>query len=133
MDIDQIGTTENEKLRWYPMRHPLSGIELLVRYASPTRQTEFRRLCLRKGVACHVRGGGIEAAEGRFGDFLVEMARFYVVDWRGVTVKETGEPAPYDAVRLGKVLGALGSALEDLNTAISEGEFFFESGDGVST
>jgi hypothetical protein len=106
---------------------PLAGVEVLVQYASPADGEKFRRKMRSLGIFRET-----EVADGRAQDYLVEFCKAYVKDWRG-DVSRGGEPVQYEPESLARVMGAIGSALQEITEAVGRQDAFFASGGSVST
>lgn len=105
------------------MTGPLEGVELLIRYASPECQKEFRRLLMTRGIMRPARDGReAEINQGRERDYCSAFAHHFVRDWRG----DIRPPqAPYDADKMGAVLFSVTSAVNYLHEQIGNEPLFF--------
>ena len=133
MPVNLEDLTAGVRTSWLKLSGPLDGVEVLVQYASPVEGEKFRRRMRSFGIMRDVKNGTEEIAEGRTRDYLVQFCQTYVKDWKGVTTKESGEPAPYSAEKLADVMGAVGSAFREIHAAIGREESFFGNGGDGST
>jgi hypothetical protein len=122
-----LTTLDQERRRWIQMSGALTGVELEVRHSGPKEQERFRQALIRSGVM-KPSPSGVEINSGREADFFKAYAEKYVTGWRG-DIQPEG--APYDAAKMGAVLGAVNGALEQITRALGEeADFFPQSGGG---
>lgn len=118
---------DGERQRWLKLSGPLAGGELFLKYASPREGEKFRRRLQNLGILRPTKDGGQEIAQGRDGDYLIEFCKFYVLDWRQITINGVAEP--YTPERLANILAQVGSALREVTEATAREEGFFENGE----
>lgn len=120
-----LESLDQDREQWFSLGGPLKGVDLKVRYASPSYGEKFRRLLLQKQIYKQTREGN-ELVPGRDADYILEFCRHYVTDWRGV-VNGEGKAATYRPEDLTRVLKEVGSALLAVSEFISQEEMFFTS------
>lgn len=120
LDLSKI---EEPKRRWISLGGALAGVEVEIRHVGPKDQERFRQKLMRSGI---LKDTGI--ASGRETDFFRAYAEAFITDWRG-DIKPEG--TPYDAEKMGRVLGAYSVAFEQVGKAVAEEADFF-SGNGVA-
>jgi hypothetical protein len=124
INLDDFGGV---KTRWVALSGPLTGVEVLVQYASPEEGDRFRRRMRSHGI---LRDSG-EIADGRMLDHWTEFCSTFVKDWRG-DVSRGGKPAEYSPKDLALVMLAVGSALREITEAVARQDAFFANGDSSS-
>jgi len=128
-DLDEL--TKPHRTNWIALAAPLSGVEVLIQYASPNDSERFRRRLRQTGIT---KAGETEPTDGRWPDYLREFCKTFIKDWRGVTAKRgDAEDAPYDSDKMAEILGAVGSAFREIHEAIGREHDFFESAGNGST
>jgi hypothetical protein len=126
LDLEQIAKPKN---RWLSLTGQLSGVDVLVRYATPKEQERFRQKLVREGVLKTSQGSS-SINMGREDDFFSAFAKSYILDWRG-DIKPEG--TTYDAGQMGRILGASQSAFSQISDAVTEeADFLAENVDESS-
>jgi hypothetical protein len=120
IDLNDLDTVRK---RWLPLQGQLVGVEVLIKYASPRNQEQFRQKLARSGVLKSGKGAGWEINTGREDDFFRMFAQFYILDWKGDIRPEGTE---YSPEAMGRVLGSYQPAFDQVSSAVSEDADFFE-------
>lgn len=123
-DIEELGRPRSA---FVALDGPAEGVEIEVCYATPVEAQRWRNRLRSRGIL----NKNDDIASGQEKAYCEEFVRQYVRGWRGVNVKATGEPAPYDAGRMALILTTVSSAFRMLNEAVGqEVRFFTRNGSG---
>lgn len=127
IDLDRL---DAPKQRWIGLPVPLAGVEILLKHCSPRDGERFRQKLVRDGVLRSARSDGWDINQGRQDDFFAALCQWFILDWRGDI---TPEGAPYDAFKMGRVLGASNSIFEYVTKHMTDDMTFFEPDGGGSS
>lgn len=116
---------QENREHWFSLSGPATGVDLLVRYASPSYGEKFRRTLLQKQINIPV-GDKTVLAQGRDADYVLEFCRHYIVDWKGVG-RSDNQTMPYSPEACTRLLLAVRSAFEAVTNFIGQEEMFFSS------
>ena len=123
-DIEELGRPRSA---WIQLDEPLPGVEVEVGYASPVEAQRWRNRLRSHGILD--RSDNIAAGQEKA--YCKAFCDQYVRGWRGIKVKATDEPAPYDPSRMVLILMTVTSAFRTLNEAVGqEVRFFTRNGSG---
>ena len=117
--------------RWVRLGGALEGVEIEVQYAGPEEQDKFRQKLVRAGVLKQDKLGNYNINAGRSKEYFRLYAQKYITGWRGdIKLGDEDNPA-YDPQQMGAVLGAYGSAFEQVAKELEDDtDFFSRNGDG---
>jgi len=118
LDFDQIDP-EKQRERWLDC----GPFALRIAYASPAEMGRFRRRLLSRGIWRESHQGMAQVNPGREHDFHLELAKGFVLGWRGVT--EAGSEVEYSPEKMAAAFAARGDILAAVQEAIIEADGFF--------
>lgn len=124
LNVNEVGS---RRTRWIALEGHLVGVDLLVRGATPQEARRFSNKLQQMGITRPNRDNPLDVVPGREEAFFLEIARQYVLDWRGDVWSddERTVPAPFDVVKMGQVLGAYQRAFQAVQVAVAEEDAFF--------
>ena len=128
LDLERIGDVPR---RWLRLNGLLDGVEVELRHTGPRDQERWRQRLVRDGVMKMSADapGGVKINTGREDAFFKAYAEQYITDWKGdITPKGT----PYDAEKMGQVLGAYTDAFTQIRDAVGEEVSFFSENGSAS-
>jgi len=115
--------------RWLKVVIPAGEFEVLLKHVTPEDGEKFSRRMAHLGL---VKQNG-EPTPGKNADYLLEVAKAYVLDWRGVRETHDGPEIPYKPEALVGVMRQSIAALTLITeTIMREEAFFVRNGDGPS-